>query len=324
MCEEYENNSGDISVRVDGLSKSYESSNGVVQAIEDISFSIGSGEIVGILGPNGAGKTTLIKSMLGLVIPDEGDVYINGVNVYESPKEAYAMVDAMYEGARNNFWRLTVQENLTYFSSIGGKTPDVVDDKQQKLLNRFDLADRADDPVRDLSRGMKQKVSLATVLAGDVSVIFLDEPTLGLDIESSLTLRRELIRLVEDKDLTVIVSSHDMDVIEDICGRVIILNEGEVASDMRVSELLESSAKRGYQITMKNLNEDAETKLRERFSVRDFGRFNDRVHLEVAADHEEFYEMAALLDSHNIAIERIETIEPDLSETFLEIVGGTA
>ncbi|TKX83017.1 ATP-binding cassette domain-containing protein, partial [Halorubrum sp. SS5] len=100
-------------------------------------------------------------------------------------------VDAMLEGARNDYWRLTVRENLRYFATISGVDPDSVAARHDRLLDRLDLADKADTPVRDLSRGMKQKVSLASVLAGGAELVFLDEPTLGLDVESARTLRAE-------------------------------------------------------------------------------------------------------------------------------------
>ncbi|PSQ17380.1 ABC transporter ATP-binding protein [Halobacteriales archaeon QS_8_69_26] len=309
---------------VDGLSKAFGSGADAVRAVEDVSFAVEPGTVVGLLGPNGAGKTTTVKSMLGLVVPDEGEVYLDGVDVSEHPRRAYGRVDAMLEGARNDYWRLTVRENLRYFSGVGGENPDAVADRHEELLEVLDLADRADDAVRDLSRGMKQKVSLASVLAGEVSVAFLDEPTLGLDVESSLTLRRELGRLVEDRGLTVVLSSHDMDVIEDVCDRVIILNDGRVVADDTVADLLGSFETRGYRITARNLDGTAETALRSRFDVRQFDRFDGRVRMEVAADTEAFYRLTDALESHGVALDRVETLEPDLEEAFIEITGGEA
>jgi len=309
---------------VDGLSKTFGSGEGAVQAVDDVSFAVEPGTVVGLLGPNGAGKTTTVKSILGLIVPDEGEVYLDGIDVSERPRRAYGRVDAMLEGARNDYWRLTVRENLRYFSAVGGEDPDAIGDRHDELLETLDLADRADDPVRDLSRGMKQKVSLASVLAGEVSVAFLDEPTLGLDVESSLTLRRELGRLVEERGLTVVLSSHDMDVIEDVCDRVIILNDGRVVADDTVADLLGSFETRGYRITARELDSTAETALREEFDVREFDRFDGRIHMEVAADTEAFDRLTDALESHGVALDRVETVEPDLEEAFIEITGGEA
>ena len=204
---------------VDGVSKRFGSGEESVLAVDDVSLTVEQGSIVGLLGPNGAGKTTLIKCALGIVLPDAGSVQVFGVDVGDGGRAAYADVDAMLEGARNDYWRLTVRENLRYFATIRGIDPDSVADRHDRLLKRLELADKADTAVRDLSRGMKQKVSLASVLAGGAELVFLDEPTLGLDVESSRTLRRELKRLAREEGLTIVVSSHDMAVVEDVCDR---------------------------------------------------------------------------------------------------------
>ncbi len=307
---------------VDGLAKQFGSGEDAVTAVDDVSFDIEAGSVVGLLGPNGAGKTTTIKSILGMVLPDAGEVHIDGVDVYENPREAYSHVDAMLEGARNDYWRLTVRENLRYFATIGGVDPDSVADRHDRLLEKLDLQDRADEAVRDLSRGMKQKVSLASVLAGGADVVFLDEPTLGLDIESSLTLRQELRRIVDERDLTVVVSSHDMDVIEDICDRVVIMHEGRVVADDTVTNLLRSFDTRGYRITSPDLDERTVATLGNRFDVVAVQEYGESTRIEVEADSDAFYDLTATLRDHDVTLEAVETVEPDLEEAFVELTGG--
>ncbi|MFC6906949.1 ABC transporter ATP-binding protein [Halalkalicoccus tibetensis] len=309
----------DPAIEVDGLTKTFGSSDDSVVAVEDVSFTIHPGSVVGVLGPNGAGKTTTIKSILGLIRPDKGTVYIDGVNIAERPQEAFSRVDAMLEGARNDYWRLTIRENLRYFATIGGDNPDVVADRHDRLLNKLDLAEKADEPVRDLSRGMKQKVSLASVLASDVSVAFLDEPTLGLDIESSLTLRQELGRIVEDRGLTVVLSSHDMDVIEDVCDRVIIMNDGQIIVDNEVEELLEKVETQRYRITVREASQKAMSTLDGRYQITNCERFDKRTRFELTATNEIFYQLTRDLEQADLTLDTIETIQPDLEEIFLEI-----
>jgi ABC-2 type transport system ATP-binding protein len=312
----------DPAIAVEGLSKRFGSGADAVTAVDDVSFTVERGSVVGLLGPNGAGKTTTIKSILGMVLPDAGEVRIDGVDVYDDPRTAYAHVDAMLEGARNDYWRLTVRENLRYFATIGGVDPDSVADRHDRLLEKLDLADRADEAVRDLSRGMKQKVSLASVLAGGADVVFLDEPTLGLDVESSLTLREELRRIVDERDLTVVVSSHDMDVIEDVCDRVIIMHDGRIVADDTVTELLRSFDTRGYRLTSPDLDVATLEGLRERFDVVDVRELGDSKRVEVAADSDAFYELAATLRERGVTLEAVDTVEPDLEEAFVELTGG--
>ncbi|ELZ18058.1 ABC transporter [Haloterrigena salina JCM 13891] len=307
---------------VEGLSKTFGSGDKAVAAVEDVSFSVAPGEVIGLLGPNGAGKTTTIKSILGLLLPDEGAVRIHGIDVYDRPRAAYDHVDAMLEGARNDYWRLTVRENLRYFAAIRGRNPNALADRHEELLERLDLADRADTPVRELSRGMKQKVSLASVLAGDVSVAFLDEPTLGLDVESSLTLRRELVRLADERGLTLVVSSHDMDVIEAVCDRVVIMNEGRVVVDDTVENLLAAFETQGYRLTVRGADESTLAALRERFDVTDVERLEDRTRFAVAADSETFYRLTDALEDHGLELVAVDTVQPDLEDAFVELTGG--
>ncbi|NUC71534.1 ABC transporter ATP-binding protein [Haloterrigena sp. SYSU A558-1] len=307
---------------VEGLSKTFGSGDEAVAAVEDVSFSVAPGEVIGLLGPNGAGKTTTIKSILGLLLPDEGAVRIHGIDVYDRPRAAYDHVDAMLEGARNDYWRLTVRENLRYFAAIRGRNPDALADRHEELLERLDLADRADTPVRELSRGMKQKVSLASVLAGDVSVAFLDEPTLGLDVESSLTLRRELVRLADERGLTLVVSSHDMDVIEAVCDRVVIMNEGRVVVDDTVENLLAAFETQGYRLAVRGADESVLAALRERFDVTDVERLEDRTRFAVAADSETFYRLTDALEGHGLEVVAVDTVQPDLEDAFVELTGG--
>jgi ABC-2 type transport system ATP-binding protein len=311
-------------VDVEGLTKRFGSGPDAVTAVDDVSFAVDPGEVVGLLGPNGAGKTTLVKSILGLVLPDAGTVCIDGVDVAAAPRRAHARVDATLEGARNDYWRLTVRENLRYFATVGGVDPDSVADRHDRLLDQFDLAAKADEPVRNLSRGMKQKVSLASALAGDASVVFLDEPTLGLDVESSLTLRRELRRTVEDRGLTVVLGSHDMDVVEDLCDRVVVMSDGRVVADDTVPALLGGAGRQGYRVTSPDIDGDLVAALRDRFDVTAVDRVGDAARVEVAADSDGFYALVEFLAAAGVTVRAVDTVSPDLAEVFVDLTRGDA
>ncbi|MBP1986614.1 ABC transporter ATP-binding protein [Halolamina salifodinae] len=313
----------EAAIYVDGLAKTFGSGESAVTAVKDVSLTVAPGEVVGLLGPNGAGKTTTIKSILGLILPDAGTVRVHGIDVHANPRAAYEYVDAMLEGARNDYWRLTVRENLRYFAAIRGQDPDAVSERHDELLEHLDLAEKADTAVRDLSRGMKQKVSLASVLAGDISVAFLDEPTLGLDIESSLKLRTELRRLAEERGLTLVISSHDMDVIEDVCDRVVIMNDGRVVVDDTVEDLLAGFETKGYRISVRGVTDEVLADLQERFDLTDVQRTDDRLRFEVAADTETFYRLTDTMEANNLDVASVETVQPDLAEAFVEMTNGT-
>ncbi|RLM57556.1 ABC transporter ATP-binding protein [Halobellus sp. Atlit-31R] len=315
-----------VAVAVEGLSKQFGSGSEAVTVVDDVSFEIEAGSVVGLLGPNGAGKTTLIKSVLGMVLPDAGSARLCGVDVADRPREAYSHVDAMLEGARNDYWRLTVRENLRYFAAVGGVDPDSVADRHDRLLERLDLADKVDVAVRNLSRGMKQKVSLASTLAGDADVIFLDEPTLGLDVESSRTLQRELRRLAEARGLTVILSSHDMDVVETVCDRVLIMSDGRIVADDSVDALLGHGEQHGVQITSGDFDTALLADLRAEFDVRDVERFERRTgaRVEITTDSDGLYALMATLDSRGVTIDRLTAVDPDLEDVFVDLTSARA
>jgi ABC-2 type transport system ATP-binding protein len=306
---------------VDGLTKVFGGEEDGVRAVDDVDFSVDRGTVVGVLGPNGAGKTTVIKSVLGLVVPTSGSIRVNEIDVHENLPKAYNHLGAMLEGTRNVYWRLTVEENLELFAAIAGESPAELEDRHGTLLEQLGLADKADTPVNDLSRGQKQKVALACSLARDAELVFLDEPTLGLDMESSLELRREIRRLADQEDMTIILSSHDMDVVEEVCDRVIVLNDGTIIADDSVSNLLDAFETHAYRVVVdRELPGNVRDRLRETYSAYAFDRYADREEFEMDVGHpDRFYEVMQELHEANVAVNAVESINPDLGEIFYRI-----
>ncbi|WP_256299436.1 ABC transporter ATP-binding protein [Haloarchaeobius salinus] len=308
---------------VEGLTKVYGDGDDAVRAVDGVDLSIERGTTVGVLGPNGAGKTTTIKSLLGLVLPDAGTVEIAGVDAHESPRRVYRHVGAMLEGARNVYWKLSVRENLEFFAALGGQSVPETRERHDRLLDAFDLAAKADEPVNDLSRGQKQKVSLACTLARGTDVVFLDEPTLGLDVEASLELRRELRRLAEEEDITIVLSSHDMDVVEDICDRVVILSEGSVIADDPVDDLVQVFETQAYRVTVEGpVAETTRTRLVREFDADGWTETGDRTGFDVTlADGDALYDVLDVLRAAGLSLVDIDGQDPDLEEVFLEVTG---
>jgi ABC-2 type transport system ATP-binding protein len=172
---------------------------------------------------------------------------------------------------------------------------------------------------------MKQKVSLASVLAGGAEVVFLDEPTLGLDVESSRTLQRELRRLAEQEGLTVVLSSHDMDVVETVCDRVLIMSGGRVIADDTVEQLLRGDGRHALRLTSREFDAGLLAELRERFEVTGVERLDrDRgTRIELTVDSEGLYALMARLREHGVTLERMSTVERDLEEVFVALTDAT-
>jgi ABC-2 type transport system ATP-binding protein len=311
----------DPAVSVLDLTKIYGSGENEVRAVDSVSFDIEPGTVVGLLGPNGAGKTTTIKTLLGLVIPTTGEVTIAGTDVHADQRSAYRHVGAMLEGARNVYWRLTVRENLAFFARLAGIEPGTVRDRHDRLLEQLNLTEKADEPVNDLSRGMKQKVALACALARETPVVFLDEPTLGLDVESSLELRREIRRLAEEESRTVVLSSHDMDVIEDVCDRVLIMSGGRVIADNTVENLIDLFRTQAYRITVEGeMKSETRRELEHGYKAGDWRSTGDRTTIEIAlSDGGAFYRLMADLERAGVVIASVESVEPDFEDVFIEL-----
>lgn len=313
----------DTVLHVSDLQKTYGSGEDAVTAVDRVSFDVDRGSVIGVLGPNGAGKTTTIKSILGLVIPTSGTVEIAGVDAHEHPRQVYRHVGAMLEGARNVYWKLTVRENLSYFSALGGQPRDVARERSERLIEQFGLDGMAEDAVNDLSRGQKQKVSLACTLARGTDVVFLDEPTLGLDVEASMELRRELRRLAEEDDVTVILSSHDMDVVEDVCDRVVILSEGRVIADDPVEDLVGVFETQAYRVTITGrLPAAARDVLETRFNAGNWETHADQTRFDITlTDGDVLYDVIDVLRDAGVDLDDVDRIDPDLEDVFLEVTG---
>ncbi|MFT4932210.1 MAG: ABC-2 type transport system ATP-binding protein [Natronomonas sp.] len=315
---------GETVLAVEDLQKTYGSGEEAVEAVEEFSVAVNRGEVVGLLGPNGAGKTTAIKSILGLVLPTGGSVEIAGVDAREHPRKVYHHVGAMLEGARNVYWRLTVRENLEFFAALGGQSVSETRDRHDRLLDRFDLAEKADETVKNLSRGQKQKVSLACTLARGTDVVFLDEPTLGLDVEASIELRRELRRLAEEESVTILLSSHDMDVVETVCDRVVILSDGRIIADDPVDDLVGVFETQAYRVTVERPVPTAvRERLEEGFDARNWTETGDRATFDVTlTDGDTLYEVLDVLRDAGLALLDIDGQDPDLESVFLEVTGS--
>jgi ABC-2 type transport system ATP-binding protein len=151
--------------------------------------------------------------------------------------------------------------------------------------------------------------------------VFLDEPTLGLDVESSLTLRRELRRIVDERDLTVVLSSHDMGVVEDVCDRVVVMSEGRIVADDAVATLLRGGGTQRYRITSPDLDDVVLAELGERFDIADVVHGDGATRVEVATDSDGFYALVDRLREHDVTLDAVNTVSHDLERVFVDLTG---
>jgi ABC-2 type transport system ATP-binding protein len=219
-----------MSISVKNLSKIY----GEQKAVNNISFSVGRGEIVGFLGPNGAGKSTTMKIITGYLQPDAGEVQVCGTDVLQQPLDTKKKIGYLPE-SNPLYYDMYVREYLDFSADVHQ-----VKGKKQAIANvieRVGLTREAAKKIGQLSKGYKQRVGLAAALLHEPEVLILDEPTTGLDPNQIIEIR-EVIRTL-GKDKTVLFSSHILQEVEAICNRVVIINKGELVADNTLSNLLQ-------------------------------------------------------------------------------------
>lgn len=199
-------------------------------ALNDISFSCNEGEITGFLGINGAGKSTTMRILSGLLIPDKGTAHIKGVNVNNKNK-IRKMVGLDNGDVRAVYWRLTGRENLDLFGRIYGLNKQERKNRIEELNEYIQLGERLDDLMEKYSRGMIRRIQIARSLIHDPEILLLDEPTTGLDIMISKDIRNSITQLVKERNKTILYSSHNLNEVESICDRVIVIHKGKIIAD---------------------------------------------------------------------------------------------
>lgn len=196
-------------------------------AVDHVSFDVRRGEIFGLLGPNGAGKTTTIKMLTTLLIPTSGCATVMGLDVVKDPLKLRPRINLVSGGERGLYFRLTGRQNLEFFSDMYRVPMEVKRKKIEDLLELVGLKEAADVRVEEYSRGMKQRLHLARGLVNDPEVLFLDEPTLGLDPEIS-RVTRALIRRLSEKGMTILLTTHYMFEADELCDRLAIISDGRI------------------------------------------------------------------------------------------------
>lgn len=240
-------------IKVKNVTKKY----GNFIAVEDINFQIEEGEIIGLLGPNGAGKSTTMNMITGYIEPSEGEIIIGGHDILKNPNKAKAQIGYMPEGVPL-YQDLTVKEFVNYMADLKKVSKTEKKEKVQEALEKTNLVEVSNKLIKNISRGYKQRVSLAGALVTNPKILILDEPTVGLD-PKQITQIRELIKSLEGKH-TIILSSHILSEVSQICKKVIIINKGKIVA-IDTPQNLENKTNQGNIIKL--IIEDPNNKITE-------------------------------------------------------------
>jgi ABC-2 type transport system ATP-binding protein len=298
-----------------------------VKALDGVSVSIDEGEIFGLLGPNGAGKTTLIKVLTTLLLPTKGEAYVGGYNVVKEPNKVRKVINLVSGGETPGYGILTVKENLWFFSQLYGLASSVAKEKSKQLMADLDFEKYADTRMAKLSTGYKQRMSLARGLLNDPKILFLDEPTLGLDVLTAKRLRTYVINWTKrDKKGTVLLTTHYMAEADEMCDRVAIISDGKIlACD-------------SPQTLKQNLLETPIAKIEVSSVQADFG-FMEKMQgvvgysevrniqtgvttLKVMVrDEKVFSEIETRLNAERLKVLSVNETEPTLEDVYIRLVG---
>lgn len=236
----------------------------LIKALDRVDFGIQEGELFGLLGPNGAGKTTTVKILCTLLEPTSGHAFVKGHDVVKDANVVRKIVNMVAGGERMLYNRLTARENLRYFADLYDVPKNEVTSRVNNLLKLMGLDDRADDEVEKYSKGMRQRLQVCRGLINDPEVLFLDEPTLGLDVNIARDLRNFIRdKVVREQGKTVLLTTHYMYEAEEMCDRVGFLSKGKLVA-VGTSEELKRKATSGFSIEMlvARLTEEAISGLR--------------------------------------------------------------
>ena len=288
-----------------------------VRAVVDLSLSIPRGQIFGFLGPNGAGKTTTIKMMCGVVTPDSGRATLLGHDVQRDRSAAVRQIGAVLEGARTVYWRLSAIENLMYFGRLKGVRDKYLKPRAERLLKELDLWERRNDDVREFSRGMQQKVAISGALMSDPPIVLLDEPTLGLDVESARTVREWVSRLAKEENKTVLLTTHQLAMAQELCDRVAIINEGRLIADRAVGELL-SLFRRDYYTIRVGGQFNGKGSLPEGLILEE-GEHETTISGDIA-DQQRLHQVLRCIQQEGLPLLSVQRAEPSLEHIFIELL----
>ena len=286
------------------------------EALKGIDLQIEEREIFGILGPNGAGKTTLLSILCTLLLPDRGNVYILGMDVLHDERQIRKKVNIV-SGNANFLWSLTVKENLHYYGMLYGLTGKEREKKVEKLIDLFNLKEHRNIPFDELSTGMKQRLSLAKSLINDPEVLFLDEPTVGLDPDISIRIREEILSIHKERGMTVLLTTHNMREAEYLCGRIAFLKEGKILTT-GTAEALKRMVRIGDRLKIEFKGSIQEEELLRADGVINFTISNNLCEIVVDEGEKRLGALVAMLAQGGVQIEKVTLGQTDLEDVFVE------
>jgi ABC-2 type transport system ATP-binding protein len=301
-------------IQTDQLTRSF----GTLKAVDRLTIEVPRGTVFGFLGPNGSGKTTTIRLLLGLLDPDQGGAQVLGFDSREQAGEVRARCGALLEH-HGLYERLSAVENLEYYGRIWHMSNADREKRIRELLEPLELYERRNEPIGRWSRGMKQKLAVARTLMHRPELIFLDEPTAGLDPVASVALREDLERLVAREGVTIFLTTHNLVEAEKLCTKVGVINHGQLLATGSPAELrARTSAPRLY-VTGQGFTSQVVEEIKNSLLVNKVQQQNGRIVIDLN-DMTRSHEIVRQLVQAGVQIDEVRKEKVDLEDVFLQLV----
>ncbi|MHC1605746.1 MAG: ATP-binding cassette domain-containing protein [Candidatus Methanofastidiosia archaeon] len=299
-------------VEVNSLSKRYEK----ILAVDNINFELEEGEVFGFLGPNGAGKTTTVRMMTGVVAPTEGKVTIGGFDIQKHPLQAKMLINVTPESA-NAYVDLSAWQNIQLIGELYCIKKEIIKKRARELLEKFELYNKKDIPIKKFSKGMKQRVLISMSLINEPKILFLDEPTSGLDVKGTKLVKKTISNLAGEGK-TIFLTTHNIEEANQLCTRIGIINKGKLIAIDKPSKLKKKT---------KSL-QSVEVVFEENLEVGDLSSYFKNVRVMRIGDRIKFYtnspgklatQIISFAKENGLSVLEINTFPPSLEDIFLEL-----
>ena len=304
----------ELAISVNNLTKHYDG----LTALNGVSFDVPRRSVFGLLGPNGAGKTTTIRILTGLTRPSSGEATVLDFNIAEENLRAKSRVGVVPE-ASNVYEEMTALENLIFSGELYGVPSSERKQRAMELLEEFNLTERAGDTVLGLSRGMKRRLTIASALMHRPELLFLDEPTTGLDVQSAHQLRDQVRRLNKE-GVTILLTTHYLEEADQLCDTIAMINRGRIVA-LDSPENLKASVT-GDRVMEVSFSASApESELEALPGVVEVHRLGDKYRLSFAGEGDSISDLVEYARNRGFKIATINTLKPSLEDAFLKITG---
>lgn len=305
---------GASAIRIENLTRDFET----VRAVDGLSLEVPAGSIFGFLGPNGSGKTTTIRLLLGLLDPTSGSAQVLGFDSRTEGDAIREQTGALLEH-HGLYEQLSAADNLEYYGRIWRMPKAEIRDRAEELLTHLELWDRRDEKLTGWSTGMKQKLALARVLIHRPSLIFLDEPTAGLDVISASTLRKDLASLAENNEVTIFLTTHNMVEAEKLCNQVAVIRKGKLVAMGNPDALRAQTGGMEVEVVARNFSDESILGLAQIPGVKSTTLNHHKLLVNVEGEFRTPVLVKYLVDS-GIEIEEVRKGQASLEDVFLTLM----